>query len=361
MLCIDLFVSGRLCLFGEHSDWASEYRRIDKNMPKGYSLIVGTNQGIHARVKPLKEKLLITSTLPDGKIEGPCELEMNEKKLREKARCGDFFSYCAGVASYIQRNHQVDGLLIENYQMDLPIKKGLSSSAAICILTAQAFNTVYKLKLTRRGEMEIAYQGEIMTPSRCGRMDQACAYGSTPVLLTFHGDYMDVEPIYPKEPLYIVVVDLKKKKNTRKILSELNKHYSAIHSKISLDMQKALGKLNKSVVLRARKAIEAGDCHKIGELMKEAQTIFDKKILPACPSELTAPKLHKVLNYPGIQSFILGGKGVGSQGDGSAQFITRDSKEQSLLIERMERELDVSCLPLTIPRGKPVQVSQRQS
>ena len=31
--------------------------------------------------------------------------------------------------------------------------------------------------MTTRGEMEYAYQGELATPSRCGRMDQGCAFG----------------------------------------------------------------------------------------------------------------------------------------------------------------------------------------
>ena len=37
---------------------------------------------------------------------------------------------------------------------------------------ARAFNRVYGLRLTVRGEMEVAYQGERLTPSMCGRMDQ---------------------------------------------------------------------------------------------------------------------------------------------------------------------------------------------
>ena len=35
------------------------------------------------------------------------------------------------------------------------------------------------LKLTVHGEMDIAYRGEIRTPSRCGRMDQCVAFGRT--------------------------------------------------------------------------------------------------------------------------------------------------------------------------------------
>jgi hypothetical protein len=33
---------------------------------------------------------------------------------------------------------------------------------------ARAFNLLYSLRLTTRGEMELAYTGEVMTPSKCG-------------------------------------------------------------------------------------------------------------------------------------------------------------------------------------------------
>ena len=35
--------------------------------------------------------------------------------------------------------------------------------------------------------MEVAYVGERLTPSQCGRMDQAVAFGSRPVLMTYDG------------------------------------------------------------------------------------------------------------------------------------------------------------------------------
>ncbi len=41
-----LFVPGRICLFGEHSDWAGGYRRMNAEIEKGYTLICGTDQGI---------------------------------------------------------------------------------------------------------------------------------------------------------------------------------------------------------------------------------------------------------------------------------------------------------------------------
>ena len=32
-----IFVPGRICLFGEHSDWAGGYRRINADLEKKYS------------------------------------------------------------------------------------------------------------------------------------------------------------------------------------------------------------------------------------------------------------------------------------------------------------------------------------
>src|SRR5512136_3071385 len=209
-----IFVPGRICLVGEHSDWAGGYRRINAQIEKGYTLITGTDQGIYAEVSPHPTSLVLTSTLPDGKQIGPHEIPMEPKALLEEAQGGDYWSYIAGVAYQVLTNYHVRGLVIKNYKTDMPVKKGLSSSAAICVLAARAFNRVYDLKLTIRGEMELAYQGEITTPSRCGRMDQGCAFGNRPVLMEFDGERLSTEEVRPAKDLHFVVVDLKAGKNT---------------------------------------------------------------------------------------------------------------------------------------------------
>ena len=99
--------------------------------------------------------------------------------------------------------------MLENYRTDLPARKGLSSSAAVCVLTARAFNRVYDLKLSARGEMDLGYQGEITTPSQCGKMDQCCAFGTRPVLMRFDGDKLECEELTLRSPLYLVIVELK--------------------------------------------------------------------------------------------------------------------------------------------------------
>ena len=45
---IVLFVPGRLCLFGEHSDWAGKYRSMNAAIAPGVAIVTGINQGIYA-------------------------------------------------------------------------------------------------------------------------------------------------------------------------------------------------------------------------------------------------------------------------------------------------------------------------
>ncbi len=351
---MNIFVPGRICLFGEHSDWAGGYRRINAEIEKGYTLICGTEQGIYAQIEPHPTSLVITSTTNDGTQHGPYEIPMEPKALMEEAQRGGYWSYTAGVAYQALTNYHVRGLAVHNYKTDLPIKKGLSSSAAICVLTARAFNRIYDLKLTVRGEMELAYQGEITTPSRCGRMDQGCAFGSRPVLMTFDGDRLDTAELQVNQELYLVIVDLHAQKDTLMILNRLNRCYPLATNDLERGVQELLGPINIRIVHDAVDALQCGDARRLGELMVEAQQIFQKYAAPACPEQLSAPVLHKVLDYAPLKPHTWGGKGVGSQGDGTAQFITRSESDQQAVIDIIERDLGMSALKLTLRPGQKV-------
>jgi len=349
-----LFVPGRICLFGEHSDWAGGHRRTNSALERGYTLICGTDQGIYAEVSPHPSRLVITSTTPEGEKIGPHEIPMQKEALLREAREGEFFSYAAGVAYDVMTNYHVRGLRIDNYKTDLPVKKGLSSSAAICVLAARAFNRVYDLKMTTRGEMECAYRGEVLTPSRCGRMDQGCAFGKRPILMIFDGDHLEVVELRVKRDLFLVIVDLCAVKNTQEILGSLNRCYPFAQTELEKGVQEYLGPINKGIVERIKQAIVEGDARQVGELMTEAQGLFDRYVAPACPLQLKAPVLHRVLCHEPIQDHIWGGKGVGSQGDGSAQFVARDEESQAKVIEVIERELNMPCLKLSLRAGSRV-------
>lgn len=343
--CFDLFVPGRLCLFGEHSDWAGGYRTQDASIEPGHCLVVGTTQGIRASVLAHPYKLIVNSATVDGTPIDSCELGMYQRELLATANSKSFFSYCAGTAYYMLKDFLVGGLIV-TVKTDLPIQKGLASSAAICVLIVRAFSRIYDLGLTIEQEMDYAYRGEILTPSECGRMDQVCAYNGVPVFLTF-GNNMKVEPLELERPTYMVVVDLNKEKNTQKILSDLNKCFMREDSTKRKYLRYALGEANTEIVALAKKALICGDSETLGRLMCRAQQAFDEFVRPVSPIELASPKLHWLLSLPEIQDFVWGGKGVGSQGDGSAQFITKGPEAQRELIQLLS-EMDVCPYELTI-------------
>ena len=351
---LDLFVPGRVCLFGEHSDWAGGHRRINSAIVPGYAIICGTNQGLRARVRPHPDKLIFRSSLTQGGSRQEFEVPMRADALLEQARKGGFFSYVAGVAYQVLTHNTVKGVEIDNYSTDLPVKKGLSSSAAVCVLAARAFNLAYDLKMTVRGEMDYAYRGEITTPSRCGRMDQGCAYGSRPVLMEFDGDSLEVTELACGADFHFIVADLKARKDTVKILADLNKAYPFAENDVERGVQEYLGPVNRRILREAREALARGDRPALGALMREAQELFDRHAAPACPEQLTAPALHRVLAHPALQAHVLGGKGVGSQGDGSVQFLARDEESRDAAIRVLTEELGLSCLRLTVSRSKKV-------
>ena len=274
--------------------------------------------------------LRLSSTTPKGERNGPYEIPMEPKALLEEAQKGGFWSYIAGVAYQVLTLYHVRGLIIDNYRTDIPMKKGLSSSAAVCVLTARAFNRAYDLKMTTRGEMELAYQGEITTPSRCGRMDQGCAFGTRPILMTYDSDRIDVKELRVREDMHLVLVDLGGQKDTVEILARLNRAYPFAENEMERGVQELLGPINKRIVHQAVEALENSDAQQLGALMVEAQALFDRYAIPACPEELTAPLLAP---GPGITNrskpYIWGGKGVGSQGDGTAQFLARSASDQT--------------------------------
>ncbi|HUE38626.1 MAG TPA: GHMP kinase, partial [Candidatus Binatia bacterium] len=204
-----LFVPGRLCLFGEHSDWAGAYRSTHPQIAVGHCLVVGTDQGLSADFEARDRVIELTSTLPDGRRIGPQRIEAEPSALRRAAEAGGFFSYAAGVALEIAERFGPRGLALE-LRADLPIRRGLSSSAALSVLVARAFGRAHGLALTVREEMEIAYAGERRAGSECGRMDQICAFGRRPTYLRFDGERMDIEPLSARSEIQVLVVDLRR-------------------------------------------------------------------------------------------------------------------------------------------------------
>jgi len=337
---LGMFVPGRLCLFGEHSDWAAGYRAGHPEIAPGRCLVVGTDQGLRASATRDDAALEIRAQLPDGVSVGPERIALDA--LEGAAAREGFFRYAAGTLAVLRERHPLRGLRLE-IRSDLPVRKGLSSSAAVCVLVARAASHVYGLGLSIAEEMDLAYAGERLTGSACGRMDQVCALGRGPVRLSIDGDRLDTHQVATGGRFHLLIVDLARGKDTRRILADLNACYPDTPGELAAGVRHALGALNLASVERAEQALHAGDPRALGAEMQRAQASFDRWVAPACP-ELAAPGLHALLAHAGVRELAWGGKGVGSQGDGCAQLVARGRREREILAVRLERELGLQTL-----------------
>lgn len=375
---MEVFVPGRLCLIGEHADWASFMADC-----KGYSIIATTNQGLYAQVSFIHRQSS-TNTLQLTYIS---HLHPNtnvsylfyskELTAQGQAKQESFMKYVFGVLHILEEKYSsilkeiliyLESIHINQHKTDLPVKKGLSSSASICVLIPRVINRVYEDLYQRKcftieEEMEIAYLGERLTGSQCGRLDQTVAYGRATMLLLQYdkNQQITISPIMtPTNKLFFVIVDLLSSKDTVRILQGLQEaflHYQEKDRKetstIPLLYKNANNYLlewNSQLVLEAKRSIEQGNAIQLGKLMNEAQVAFDANLMPLCTDQLSAPKLHYILKeiLSNKDLNVLGGKCVGSGGDGTAQFICLDEASQRKTIQFIQEQYHLPCIALII-------------
>ena len=209
---VELFTPGRICLFGEHSDWAGTYRKFNSSIVPGRALCCGTQQGVFARARPHPSLLRVSSTGNDGSVTS-FECEMHPPTLLARAQEGSFWSYACGVA----------------YEISRALRRGRTGGGQLPHYAAHQEGTVLVSRMvrpagtrlqsgvraaddhTRRDGHRLQRRGAARR-RQCGRLDQCCAFGSQLVSMTFNGDILETEAVQLTVPIYLLIIDLKKAK-----------------------------------------------------------------------------------------------------------------------------------------------------
>lgn len=313
-----LFVPGRVCLIGGISDLVAPYLSVNKNLASGSAIAMTIEKGIYSSAKK-SDKFRYRYN------ERYYECRMSENDLKEGADSKLFYSYMCGTLLYIIRNYKnkVGGLYLEIEKMDLPIQKGLSSSAAICITIAKQMDRLYNLNLTNDDIVKIAYEGEHLAGSECGLLDQTTIANDGLVHINFIENCNTiVQKINSLDDLNILLVDLNAYKNTRNIMDFFNSAMPFPMTESEKSVFNFFVNINPLIVEDALDSLKKRDLEKLGVACSKFQVAMDN--LGKYCEDLKAPVLHKVITDKYLLNNTYGMKGVGSGGDGSAMLLCKN-------------------------------------
>jgi len=217
--------------------------------------------------------------------------------------------------------------------LDLPVKKGLSSSAAICVAVAAAVDLFSSRRIYQISEEEMAKYASIayiaereILGVNCGQMDQyASAFGGL-LYVDCSTAPAKVQTLKPSITLPIVIGDTRQQKDTPKILAWLGKKFEKKEEKFMEGMRNIV-----RIVEEARRELERKDLsrEKLGRLMNENQRYLDEylQVSGSCP---ISPSNLDILIRAALDAGALGAKLSGSGGGGAMLALTEPGDEDRI-------------------------------
>ncbi|KAH9258349.1 hypothetical protein BASA81_003398 [Batrachochytrium salamandrivorans] len=353
---MELFIPGRLCLFGEHSDWNAG------NVGFGEALVVSTATGVFARanlVSSPSQPAQFTFIAPDGNA---VTAGLSERDLCSALAQSPYFCYVLGAAAVFVAKYPglpedgASSVQIDNYRTTIPLKKGLSSSAAVCVLVVRALSMLLLgRRLSVLEETELAYQGERLTPSQCGRLDQISVSSLSDFpgqvgMIRFGSADNDItcQLVELQQPVYLLIATCTGVKDTIAILESLQTAARETTVIETSSVRELFGTRNRQVVTMAAELLQSGNAAELGKLATKAQSMFDQVCIPLCPSQLTAPGLHALLRDGKVCELACGGKGVGAGGDGTCFFVLDCKRKQTELLDYLQHTLQVDAYAMDL-------------
>lgn len=293
---------GRICLAGEHCDYA-----------KGKSIAVSLSKkvSIKGNVRP-GQGILVKSRLNDLQEHLSFNTD-DEIDFRNPLK------YCQAATKVMSdKGYKIGGASLE-IDSDLPIRKGLSSSAAVTVATIKFFNQAYNLGLNVDEIAELAYVAEHdILRIGCGRMDQLVSAYESFLLLDFSQGLPKVIKLpSPSLTLRLLVgIPVGLERNTESLLSDCKKSYFTPKNDDDQNFIKTLDRLiPEQVIIPMQAALKRGGLNSVGRLLRVNQKLYDNYFQPISP--------HFRSSY--LSSFLetakrhgsIGEKWIGAGGNGS--------------------------------------------
>jgi galactokinase len=327
---------GRVCLLGEHCDWAG-----------GASLTVPLPMKVKVRFRPDGGPELRARS---GARRSSWSLPIAPRVPRNPQ---DPLRYIAAVSMSVGAvGHPCPGGEVEVIS-DLVEGRGLSSSAALCVATAQAMLASQGAELTPRRLAQVAYEAERERIGiQCGLLDQlACAH-ARPLLIEWRGRSPKVHGVHIGDTLHLVVGAFPEPRDTAAILARLNElHRGKGRASDRAAVQRALETWGQGAHAGAH-ALAAGKLQTLGRWMNRAQKTYEEELGERI-RELRAPRLAAACATL-RDADALGAKFSGAGGDGSVVALAEDEAHAAALAALLRASgLEAWSLPPMEPPGSP--------
>ena len=298
---------GRICLLGDHCDWAG-----------GSSLTVPTPMSIDVRAERARDGVLVRSEMDGETLEHWFPLE--ERPIDR----GPLRFVPAILNQLIQ-----SGIRVEPAELwirsDLPTGRGLSSSAAFSLGVIDALTRLSGPPLTSEHLIEAAFSVEHhQLGVGCGRLDQAACAAAQPLLLRWKGNDAEINAtrLAPHGVLHLVVVVMTAPRDTALILKTLRHHHAApIGDRRGDAVREAICEFGAAAE-RGAHALRIGDATGLGSAMDGVQRLYESNLANRLP-ELDAPAVRRAIDALRACG-SLGAKFSGAGGDGSVVALFAD-------------------------------------
>lgn len=223
--------------------------------------------------------------------------------------------YEAIIQVLLTRNKKKTGIEV-SISSRVPLGIGLGSSAASCVATVAAVNSLFQNNISRHQVCELAIESERQIHKRTSGAD--CYVSTFGGLIHYCSKSKDFKNIKTNESLSLVVASTGIKHYTSDLVSGVKRFKDRNET-----LFESLAKQASEICLQAWTAIESGKCDKIGELMNENQIILQQ-------IGVTHHKAQKIIDLCN-KAGAIGAKITGA-GGGGAVIALAASKMESVKI-----------------------------
>lgn len=223
--------------------------------------------------------------------------------------------YEAIIQVLLTRNKKKTGIEV-SISSRVPLGIGLGSSAASCVATVAAVNSLFQNNISRHQVCELAIESERQIHKRTSGAD--CYVSTFGGLIHYCSKSKDFKNIKANESLSLVVASTGIKHYTSDLVSGVKRFKDRNET-----LFESLAKQASEICLQAWTAIESGKGDKIGELMNENQIILQQ-------IGVTHHKAQKIIDLCN-KAGAIGAKITGA-GGGGAVIALAASKMESVKI-----------------------------